>query len=42
MRRNRSVLEYVTKHRTLRKDMLNAGCTEILKDVDEKVAMSTS
>lgn len=40
MRRNRSVIAYVTKHRRLRKDMMNEGCTEILNDVYEKVTMS--
>lgn len=39
MERNRSVVEYVTKHPALRKDMINAGCSEIIRDVDEKVKM---
>lgn len=39
MRHNRSVVEYVTKNRTHRKDMMNAGCTEILNDDDEKITI---
>lgn len=35
MYRNSSVVEYVTKHRALRKDMRNSGCSEIIRDVNE-------
>lgn len=38
MRRNRSVKEYINKHRILRRDMLYAGCAEI---INEKREMTT-
>lgn len=34
-----SLVEYVTKHRALRKDIINVGCAETILDVDEKVTM---
>lgn len=39
MRRNRSAVEYVNKHRILRQDIINAGCKEILTDADEQVTV---
>lgn len=32
-------MKYVTKHRTLRKDMINAGWEEIVNDAKEKITM---
>lgn len=34
---NHSVIEYIAEHRTLRNDMINAGCAKLIRDVDEKV-----
>lgn len=35
MRRNRDIAEYITKHRILRNDMIEAGCEEIANDTNE-------
>lgn len=39
MRKNRTILDYVTKHRILRNDMIDAGCPEILHDTTEKMTI---
>lgn len=36
MPRNRSMSEHITKDRILRNDMIDAGCEEIVNDMEEE------